>query len=266
MPAKLSNCYTPLIHPSEACAGGQELPRERPSHALRQLVLETSIDASAIGSSLVELGRTKVLCRVSAPVPDSTTSNNNNADTDDPTLDQGVLICTVRIAPQASTAVLQSDAHHRTTIQKQQTDASSRLSRALAGMIPLEHYENCAIHVQVCVWCDDGGVLPASVAAATLALATAGVELCGMVACCQAALVSGTIVADPTLEELKRADAIMTLAVMQDQISLWEQSGRLKAESANEVMELCRDGCRTMHRFVREHLITKAAADFEASR
>mmetsp|Transcript_19235 Transcript_19235/g.53619 ORF Transcript_19235/g.53619 Transcript_19235/m.53619 type:complete len:88 (+) Transcript_19235:390-653(+) len=44
------------------------------------------------------------------------------------------------------------------------------------------------------------------------------------------------------------------------EVTLWSQSGRLSAEAASRAMELCRDGCRTMHGFLREACLSSASA------
>ena len=59
---------------------------------------------------------------------------------------------------------------------------------------------------------------------------------------------------DPTQDEAAKASAIICLAMTpnQKEVTLWSQSGRLDSLQANQAMELCRNGCRTMHKFMRE--------------
>ena len=80
-PAKLSNCYVPLPLPSsqddittaDIANSASKTNKEdiafrhdgrSAGHELRRLCLETSVITRALGSSLVELGHTKVLAEV----------------------------------------------------------------------------------------------------------------------------------------------------------------------------------------------------------
>jgi ribonuclease PH len=75
------------------------------------------------------------------------------------------------------------------------------------------------------------------------------------------------LLADPTLDELSIADSIITIATMpnwEEQITLWEQQSLVAPLSSNRstitnrttdnAIELCLDGCRTMHQFIRQHV------------
>ena len=44
------------------------------------------------------------------------------------------------------------------------------------------------------------------------------------------------------------------------EVTLWSQSGRLSSDMASHAMELCRDGCRTMHKFMRESWISSLSS------
>ena len=147
-----------------------------------------------------------------------------------------------------------------------ETDLSSRLLSALSAAVPLQQYPKCALVVRVSILQDDGSVLPACVTAASLALANASVEMYDLVTCCSVAVVNNNneqteqqhqLLADPDLEEERRADALVTLAILPNwkEVSLWEQSGKLSPAMANQAIDICRDGCRTMQRFARDHLL-----------
>ena len=70
------------------------------------------------------------------------------------------------------------------------------------------------------------------------------------------------LLADPTEAEIEVADCVVTLAMLPNwkEVTLWEQTGngRLSQETTNAALNLCRDGCRTLHKFLREHLLEQA--------
>ena len=74
------------------------------------------------------------------------------------------------------------------------------------------------------------------------------------------------LLADPTHEEISQADAVVQLSLLANwkEVTLWNQSGRLSSSVANDAISLCRDGCRTMHKFMRSALL-KQDPDVEMS-
>jgi exosome complex component MTR3 len=103
-------------------------------------------------------------------------------------------------------------------------------------------------------------------------------------AAASASLTPNTILlADPTLEEMSIADSVITIGIMPNwkEVTLWEQwsggggdsggddvdtsntsiLGAVSLETTNEAVNLCRAGCRTMHKFLREHLIGACSND-----
>jgi exosome complex component MTR3 len=287
--AKLSNCYVPLPLSSlnklsvSKDKSKRKLPTERDSgdggetkrneHSLRRLFLESGVIQSAAGSALVELGHTKVIAQVIGPV---TASSDQVPSFLELSMEEGTLHCEIKYAPHTGfpassllAASVSTMDHHSTnqlssgkinmwTITRE-TDLSSRLSSALAAAVPLKQYPKCALILKVTVLQDDGNVLAACIAAASLALVDAAVEVYDLVTCGSVAVMQGgeLLLADPDLAETEAADAVVTLAVLPNwkEVTLWEQSGSLSPDKANQAMELCRDGCRTMHRFTREHLL-----------
>lgn len=294
--AKLSNCYVPLPLSSLAKVsvskdkGKRKLPTERDSgdgsktkrseHALRRLFLESGVIQSAAGSALVELGHTKVIAQMIGPV---TASSDQVPSFIELNMEEGTLHCEVKYSPNTGfptstllAASVSTMDHHSTnqlssgkinswTIARE-TDLSSRLSSALAAAVPLKQYPKCALILKITVLQDDGNVLAACITAASLALADACVEIYDLVTCGSVAVMQGgelALLADPDLAETQDADAVVTLAVLPNwkEVTLWEQSGSLSPDKVNQAMELCRDGCRTMHRFMREHLLQQAQSE-----
>ena len=155
---------------------------------------------------------------------------------------------------------------------------SRALHTALAAAVPLSEYPKAALVVHVTVLQDDGSLLPACVAAATVALARARVTLCDVVTAGSVAVVVNdgtdandstvtTCWADPTHhEESQQAAVVVTVAMLPStkHVTLWEQHSSIHTTTSgtaalspavtNQAMELCRDGCRTLQRFIAEHL------------
>lgn len=291
--ARLANCYVPLplnetgkqnSSLAVATKGSRRAIRgDRTNHELRQLCLETGVLANqAIGSSLVELGHTKVLCQVSmnfshpAAIPE-----------------EGFLECKVQFAPhigidasiQRSQAVMPLDSIlsagklHSETMTRE-SSLSAQLHSSLVSVLKLQDFPKCALGVHATILQDDGSVLTTCITAASLALADARVEMLDLVTSCTVAVIEADedegedskeqssvdvddeeaatkepiFLADPTEAELIHASAVICLAMTPNlkEVTLWSQSGRLDANHASQAIEICRNGCRTMHKFMRE--------------
>lgn len=257
----LSNCYVPLpsssrknkitINPSSRPSGGET---NRNSKSLRHICIDRHILANSTGSSLIELGHTKILCNVHGPRP----INPSTIDTTDVTIEQGVLNCQVRYAPnfgiRPETKVITTPtnldgfAHTSSSANSaQETELSSRLNDCIAPSVPLHLLMKNVVDVFIMVLQDDGAVFPACVVAASLALADSGIETYGLVSAFSVAVIPkqvvtrpGTdsddgdvemeededgqgvsksdpnyrILADPNARELLVADAVLTVAMM----------------------------------------------------
>jgi ribonuclease PH len=150
-------------------------------------------------------------------------------------------------------------------IMAQERHLSLELHSALLPTIYLEEFPKCSILIQATILQDDGSILSACITTGTLALVNAHVPLVDLVTSCTvAAMVGGDtntyLCCDLTQAEVLQASAIICLAMTpnQKEVTLWSQSGRLSASMSNEAIGLCQDGCRTMHKFLREVWISKA--------
>jgi exosome complex component MTR3 len=288
MPTSLSNCYIPLPHVDASdCSSdstkdltnrssGDGGKSTRSAKALRRLVLQRSILSSSSGSALVELGNTKVLCAVHGPRPiisamdQGTTSGNGNG-----------LHCQVRHAPSfgvhpetkvlnkatalgGSVMPIRSNVH---TVSDEEIELSARLLDAMSPSLPLFLFSSCKCVVDVfcMVLQGDGSTLAACITAASLALADSGIEMYDLVSCCSVAVMripcpSSTktvLFLDPSEEEIQRSQGVVTVALMKNwkEINLWNQVGRIPPDVSNEALDLCKDGCVTMHKFMRQALM-----------
>eukprot|EP00934_Nitzschia_sp_Nitz4_P009397 Nitzschia sp. Nitz4//scaffold67_size101165//79895//80785//NITZ4_004539-RA/size101165-processed-gene-0.48-mRNA-1//1//CDS//3329556504//9387//frame0 len=283
---RLGNLYVPLplsnknvngaSATTESSTSKPPLRTDRSPEELRQLCMEVGIiQRNVLGSALVELGHTKVLCQVSI------TPCHPDALPDD-----GVLHCSVRFAPHVgldaslqraqavspldSSAALVSAGKLNSEASTREKSLGSQLHSALISVVPTRRFPKCAIGVQLIILQDDGSVLSTCITAATMALVDARVELLDMVTSCTVAIcvpdgpeddpagmdedTQAIFLADPTELEQIGSSAILCLAMTpnQKEVTLWRQSGKLDIAQTNQAIELCRRGCRTMHKLMRE--------------
>ena len=295
----LTNCYTPTafmpksrqITPSSRPCGDGNKSDTRSSKAIRRLCLDRSILGSSTGSSIVELGHTKVLCSVHGPRPATSSSLSSGREFHS----SGVLNCEIRYAPtfgmkpetRVVTTATNLDGYAGSSTSagcassSNEVELSSRLHDAISSSVPLDLLMKSVVDVFVMVLQDDGSVFAASVIAASIALSDAGVEVYDMVSACSVAIIHRSIssvridhdngdevdssskqsdyilLADPDEDEMLVAEGILTLALMSNwnEVTFWDQTGRLPPNVAAEAAELCRDGCNMMSKFMRETLI-----------
>lgn len=154
---------------------------------------------------------------------------------------------------------------------------SHRLTEALTPALMLEGLGNkTCVELFVEVLQSDGGVFNAAVAGASLALADAGVGMRDVVCAGSAAVMrvgedgakgrddrrkesetSYRAVADPTEDEILQASGVVTIAMMPNwrEVTVWDQFGKMSIDSSTEAMELARDGCMTLHKFLKNCLV-----------
>ena len=211
----------------------------------------------AAGSSLVELGHTKVLCRVEGPMTDSNMSQ----------VEEGMLQCKVEFAHQfgrvedaaGSVSALEGGGpsnplrrSHSTVLQE--VDMEARIRNALLPALNLAEYPKCVVSVHLMVLQDDGSVVSSCLVAASLALADARVDMYDLVTSCTVvSFADETLLADPCSAEVAASDGSLVLAMMPSwkEVTLWQQSG----PAPTAAVDLCRDGCRTLYRFMRQCLV-----------
>ena len=185
-------------------------PQLRSPLSMRPIMFQTlSPSTTATASTYTELGRTKVLCRVQAPIPSHRVPSHLLPL---PT-DRGVLHCQVTYAPHISyntsvassvavilpfessalvpwsTLSMQQQRQTSQWMEAREAHCGRSLQNALADAIVLEDFAHSVIGVFVTVIQDDGGALEIAIAAASMALAQAQVPLRDLVVAVQVSIV-----------------------------------------------------------------------------
>ena len=167
-----------------------------------------------------------------------------------------------------------------------ETHLSRRLLEALSpAVVAPSDGGKTVVEVFVYVLQGDGCVFDAAVVGASLALADAGVPMRDAVTAGTAAVMrlddddgaaatttatAGdavvpryAVIADPTEDEVLRACGVVTIALMPNwrEVTAWDQFGRMPSGATAEATELARCGCATMHKFLRNCLLTTTRND-----
>ena len=178
--------------------------------SMRPIMFQTlNPSTTATASTYTELGRTKVLCRVQAPIP----SHRVPSQLLPLPTDRGVLHCQVTYAPHISyhtsvassvavilpfessalvpwsTLSMQQQRQTSQWMEAREAHCGRSLQNALADAIVLEDFAHSVIGVFVTVIQDDGGALEMAIAAASMALAQAQVPLRDLVVAVQVSIV-----------------------------------------------------------------------------
>ncbi|KAL9182388.1 hypothetical protein ACHAXT_013040 [Thalassiosira profunda] len=262
----------------------------RGPRGLRQLHLSRGILSQSTGSALVEWGHTKLVVSVRGPRPVNC-SSLNAANGGGGLVCEVRYLPHVGIRPETlARHSLSSDFSSKTPagarIPRDALGSASDLSPLSSGgapgapaafldeaylsrrlreaLAPAAMVDSCGgkvcVEVFVEVLQSDGGVFNAAVVGASLALADAGVGLRDVVCAASAAVVkTGKLyhaIADPTEDEILQASGVVTIAMMPNwrEVTVWDQFGKMSIESSKEALELARDGCATMHKFLKNCL------------
>ena len=252
----LSNCYTPLTPILKPAVKRLESDRadssDRSQLSLRQAHFTVSCLSNAAGSSLVEIGLTKIVCSIYGPHAAVTDAGEFHS--------EGKLNCAVSMPLCVGTTSSQ-----RSNLSGNESELALNVKDAISSsLLNLEQFSKCVIDINIKILQDDGGVLAAAIIASSLALADAGVECIDLVSACHVSAMSHSsdsskvsCLLDPTENEIKTCLGTVTVALMPNmrEVTYWDQSGRLKTETSSEAVTLCRDGCVSMHKLMRECLI-----------
>lgn len=206
---------------------------------------------------------------------------------------QGSLQCHVRYAPtfgkqfttsslthprpldlSKNTQILQSmTASNSNNASNEEMELSVRLHDALISSIILQQFPKCVVDVHVMILQSDGSIFSSLVVASSLALADAAIECQDLVTACTVAVLeqpqsstststssSYSCIADPTEQEILHAKGVVTLAMLANsrQVTYWDVEGRLPSATVQNALDIGKQGCHTIHKFMRDCLIRSA--------
>lgn len=260
----LSNCYTPLVVNktleslsqrdrqvrAEQCRTNGD-GQVRSAVQLRRIHLAVDVSTSSLGSALVELGHSKVLCCI-------THGNVTLAN-----VEEGVVDVQVDWAPNFGRMALPEvtglDQHVGRTASTKTlaVEYAAKIKEAIVpAMVSLQSLPKTVISVRLTILQDDGSILSACIMATSLALSNASFEMYDLVSSCTVCCMeNGASLVDPTTEELEVSSGSLTLTMLYGwkEVTLWQQTGLV--DSTSTAMELAKEGCRTLSKFMRECLV-----------
>ncbi|GLC38187.1 Exosome complex component rrp41 [Pleodorina starrii] len=214
-------------------------PRE-----LRRINCQLDVLSSADGSAIFEMGNTKVLAAVFGPHAVTKRSDLKE--------DAAVVVCEYSMA-----AFSTGERRRRGKGDRRSTELSMVIRNTLEQAILTELMPRSQIDVYVQVLQADGGTRCAAINAAVLALSAAGVPLRDLVASVAAGHLDGTPLLDLNFAEDSGGgpDLAVALAPRLGQLVLVQMDSRLPVDTFQAVLDLARDGCRTISGVMREALL-----------
>lgn len=257
---------------------------KRSTKELRCVSIDRNILSKSNGSSIIEIGNTrKVICNVHGPRSSSLSFNktqHNEFQGD------GTLNCEIRYAPYYS----MDDNNNNTSSSNKEIELSERIRDVMLRSIPIHKLSKSVIDIYIMVLQDDdndgssSSIFNACIISASIALADAGIELYDMISSCSVAVVQYTTakeeetlymyLLDPTGQEENDnndddcngiiSTTIVTLAMLcnwKEVVFLDQRSSSINHKQhlpsivSLKAMELCRDGCMIMSKFMNQCLL-----------
>ncbi|CAM9652108.1 unnamed protein product [Chrysoparadoxa australica] len=230
-------------------------PGGRDALELRRVFIDFGGVTQSAGSAYMEMDHTKVVCAVYGP--------HASRRMDTAFSEEGQLRCDVRFAPFASKEFGAGNGFSDAQSLKEK-ELSAMLKETLEGSIHLQVLTKSVVDVYVVILQVDGGELGAAVTCASLALADAGIELVDLVTACSVSVQKQSqntcLLLDPTLAEEQSESGNIMVAVMpsSQEVMQWRQTGRMGGKDTVTALELCLDGCASVHAMMRAALLRRA--------
>ncbi|KAG2447822.1 hypothetical protein HYH02_007278 [Chlamydomonas schloesseri] len=222
---------------------GLRLDGRRPRE-LRRINCQLDVLSNADGSAIFEMGNTKVLAAVFGPHAVTRRSELR---------EEGALV----VCEYSMAAFSTGERRRRGKGDRRSTELSMVIRNTLEQAVITELLPRSQIDVYVQVLQADGGTRCAAINAAVLALAAAGVPLRDLVCGCAAGYLDGTPLLDLNYTEDAGGgpDLCVALAPRLDSLYLVQMDNRLPVDTFQAVMELAREGCRTISGVMRQALL-----------
>lgn len=223
----------------------------RSSTAVRPVSIVVGGSASAGGSALISLGRTRALATVHGP--------RENAHASGETIASGAFDVRVSIAPFASRARRGAAVG---VLGDEERRLEGALRAALTPSVMLERFPKAVVEVHVLFLEIDGGEIVAAVMAASAALVDAGVDVIDCVAAGTVCFSrSGELLVDPTEAELAAGAGACSVAILPNLGAVTSASHAGDAETAHllRALALATDAATTTLAALRPALVHAAS-------
>lgn len=226
---------------------------------LRPIFMRGSVLSGAAGSAYYEADGTKVFCAIHGPRAASSASNSATS---------AQLVCDVRWADFARPASRSSLEEMAAAVDRdagfasdEERELGALLSRALCATVRLDCYPKSSIEVHVFILEDGGGASAAAVTTASLAMSDAGVQVVDLMSGCTAAVVDGSLVLDPSVEEELTASGTVLVSYLPSlgRVANVVQSGEMEMEQLIEAVKLCSGGAAQIAELMRSCLVKQAS-------
>lgn len=281
----MNNCYKPTIirrkidvnQENEMIESpmddGENQKVEKSSLQLRKINLTVGNISSQSGSSFVQFGNTLILCTASGP----------KQRTDGSFREEGEIICNFSFSSYSRGIIqdprcsINSSKAHQNPYEGEEIEKALEVTEAVSGSVQLHRLPKCIVELTITVLQDDGGILAASIVAASLALANTGIEmyyLLPAVSLIDKKIVnrdsfksgnkaskvetSSILTLDPILEEeINPENSTMTIALNPSnmEVAQWSMSGSFGSTKLNEALEIATNACLAIHNLMVECLI-----------
>ncbi|CAI5444750.1 unnamed protein product [Caenorhabditis angaria] len=195
-----------------------EIGEERNLEKFRDLCVKCGVFGAKDGSGYAEFGNTMVLAQINGPDGDGKWEENY-----------------AKITISLKGVDEQKNAQYR-----------GQITSAISAIIFANKYPGKVIDIEVTVLADDGGILAASLVAASLALAHSGIENMGLMSAAHIGLTkSGKYITDPNIEEIDKNEIIggITLAIVPNinQITCTDIYGRIPLPKIPDLLEFSKN-------------------------
>ncbi|GKU87990.1 hypothetical protein SLEP1_g2309 [Rubroshorea leprosula] len=211
---------------------------------MRQLRAQIGNVAKADGSSVFEMGNTKVIAAVYGPREVQNKSQQIS--------DQALVRCEYSMANFST-----GDRMRKLKGDRRSTEISLVIRQTMEACILTHLMPRSQIDIFVQVLQADGGTRSACINAATLALADAGIPMRDIVTSCSAGYLNSTPLLDLNYTEDSAGGPDVTLGILPklDKVTLLQMDAKLPVDIFENVMQLAIEGCKAIANYIREVLL-----------
>ncbi|KAG0048536.1 Exosome complex component RRP41 [Gryganskiella cystojenkinii] len=214
---------------------GLRVDGRRPAE-LRKITSTTAVLSQADGSAYLEHGNTKVLAAVYGPREARHRGMVLH--------DRALINVEFNVAPFSS-----GERKRRTKNDKRLLEMASFVKQTFEPVVITTLYPRSQIDIYLQIIQHDGGTLQACINAATLALIDAGIAMTDYVCACTAGWVEREAAIDLNHIEESSDTSEVTIALLPktSKVTLMQMESRLHVDKLKDVLELAREGCKSMY-------------------